>query len=390
MRIARDFRALRGCDIVCFSNDWTGDPLSKMHLMRILSKENRILWIDSLGNRAPRANLQDVRRIGRKLSAAWNTLKSPRQVEPNLHVLSPLALPVWQSRFAADLNRRWLGLQIERAMEHLCFRAPVVWCFLPSAAWVATSLRRRLLVYHCVDEFSEFTGAPPNLLEQEARLARAADLVIVSSERLLERKKALNPHIELVRHGVDHAHFSRALLPELDIPADLARLPRPRLGFFGLLEDWIDAELLEAVAQAFPQGSLVLIGRARADFSRLKAMPNVHFLGGRPYEALPAYCKGFDVALMPFRINELTMNSNPLKVREYLAAGLPVVSTAIPEIEALGLCAIGNERQEFVEAIARALTDPGPSRTRSEHVRDQSWEQRVEEIRLAVGRCERR
>lgn len=388
MRIARDLRALRGCDIVCFSNDWTGDPLSKMHLMRILARENRILWIDSLGNRAPRATLQDVRRVGSKLAAAWDTLKAPRQVEPNLHVLSPLALPAWQSRLAAELNRRWLGLQIGRAMEHLSFRQPIVWCFLPSAAWVATSLRRRLLVYHCVDEFSEFTGAPPTLLEQEARLAAAADLVIVSSERLLARKKALNPRIELVRHGVDHAHFSAALLPGLDIPPDLARLPRPRLGFFGLLEDWIDAELLEAVARNFSQGSLVLIGRARADFSRLAALPNVHFLGGRPYAALPAYCKGFDVALMPFRINELTMNSNPLKVREYLAAGLPVVSTAIPEIEALGLCGIGRDRQGFIDAVSRALADPGPSRARSEGVRDQSWERRVEEIRLAVGRCE--
>lgn len=388
MRIARDFRALRGCDIACFSNDWTGDPLSKMHLMRILARENRILWIDSLGNRAPRATLQDARRIGQKLAAAWNTLKAPRQVEPNLHVLSPLALPAWQSRLAADLNRRWLGFQIERAMQHLAFREPIVWCFLPSAAWVATSLRRRLLVYHCVDEFSEFTGAPPNLLEQEARLASAADLVIVSSERLLERKRSLNPRIALVRHGVDHAHFSSALSPELEVPADLARLPRPRLGFFGLLEDWIDAALLEAVAKSFAQGSLVLIGRERADFSRLKALPNVHFLGGRPYASLPAYCKGFDVALMPFRINELTMNSNPLKVREYLAAGLPVVSTAIPEIEALGQCAIGRDRQGFIEAIARSLADPGPSRARSEQIRDQSWERRVEEIRLAVGRCE--
>ncbi|MDR0966644.1 MAG: glycosyltransferase, partial [Myxococcales bacterium] len=388
MRITRDFRALRGSDIVCFSNDWTGDPLSKMHLMRILSKENRILWIESLGNRAPKASLQDARRIGRKLSAAVSTLKAPREVEPNLWVLSPLALPAWESRLAADLNRRWLGFQIERAMARLSFKAPHVWCFLPSAAWVATSLRRRLLIYHCVDEFSEFTGAPQSLLEQEARLASAADLVIVSSERLLERKRPLNPRIALVRHGVDHAHFAQALSPELDIAPELARLPGPKLGFFGLIEDWIDAELLEAVARAFPGGSLVLLGREKASFPRLKSLPNVHFLGGRPYASLPSFCKGFDVALMPFRINELTLNSNPLKVREYLAAGLPVVSTAIPEIEALGQCAIGRDTQSFIEAIQRALKNPGPSKKRSEAVRDQSWEGRVEELRLLVGNAE--
>lgn len=389
MRNEREARALTGCDIVCFSNDWAGDPLSKMHLMRLLARDNRVLWIDSLGNRAPRATIQDARRVGQKLSAALRTLGRPRQVDANIHVLSPLVLPAWQSPIAATINRRWLGLQIERAMSRLGFADPVVWCFLPSAAWVATSLRRRLLVYHCVDEFSEFTGAPPNLLEQEAALARASDLVIVSSERLLRRKQALNPRVALVRHGVDHAHFAQALLPTLDIPADLARLPRPRLGFFGLLEDWIDAPLLEAVARAFPSGSLALIGREKADFARLKAMPNVHFLGARPYASLPAYCRGFDVALMPFRLNELTLNSNPLKVREYLAAGLPVVSTAIPEIESLGLCAIGRDSAEFIAAIQRALVDPGPSPARSESVRDQGWERRVEEIRLAVARCDR-
>lgn len=384
MRVAKTSRALRGNDIVCFSNDWTGDPLSKMHLMRILSRENRILWIDSLGNRAPRATLHDARRIGKKLAAAMDTLKAPREVEPNLHVLSPLALPAWESKLAASLNRRWLGFQIERAIAHLSFGTPIVWCFLPSAAWVATNLKRRMLIYHCVDEFSEFTGAPANLLAQEALLACAADLVIVSSERLFDRKRSLNPHIGLVRHGVDHAHFSKALSPDLEIPLDLEHLPKPRLGFFGLLEDWIDSDLLESVAKTFSHGSLVLIGKERSDFSRLKSLPNVHFLGSRPYASLPAFCKGFDVALMPFRINELTMNSNPLKVREYLAAGLPVVSTAIPEIEALGQCIIGHDHRGFVEAIWRALENPGPADRRSEMVRKQSWESRVEEIRMLV------
>ena len=389
MRIVGRARALRGCDIVCFSNDWAGDPLSKMHLMRILARENRVLWIDSLGNRAPRATLQDARRIGAKLSAAAATLRAPREVAQNLHVLSPLALPAWESRLAAALNRRLLRLQIGRAMERLGFaRRPVVWCFLPSAAWVALSLPRRLLVYHCVDEFSEFTGAPPALAEQEAALARAADLVIVSSERLLARKRALNPSAALVRHGVDHAHFAAALSPELAVPPALAQLPRPRLGFFGLLEDWIDAELLAATARAFPEGSLVLVGREKADFARLKSLANVHFLGGQPYASLPAFCRGFDVALMPFRINELTLNSNPLKVREYLAAGLPVVSTAIPEVEALGLCEIGRGEGEFIAAVRRALRSPGPRRERSEAVRDQGWERRVEEIRALVARGE--
>jgi glycosyltransferase involved in cell wall biosynthesis len=155
-----------------------------------------------------------------------------------------------------------------------------------------------------------------------------------------------------------------------------------------LIADWIDLDLLEAVAKHFSHGSVVLIGKATTDVSALKNLPNVHLLGRKPYAELPAYCKGFDVALNPFRISELTLNANPLKVREYLAAGLPVVSTAIPEVEVLGQCRIGRNKQEFIREIEAALDDAGPSPARSRAIRAESWEARVDEIRkhlAAIG-----
>jgi len=376
-------QALRGRDLVCFSNDWDGAPLSKTHLMRILARDNRILWVNSLGNRAPKASVHDLRRMAHKAAAA---LRGMREPEPNLHVLSPLAVPLPGSRAAAAVNRVALRLQVHRAMRALHFSRPIVWTFLPTAEWVATSLDAELLVYHCVDEFSAFSDAASRAIEDaERRLIGAAHLVIVSSARLLERKRALHPRTVLVRHGVDHAHFARALEPGTLVPDELAGLPRPLLGFFGLIEDWIDLELLERTAQAFPSGSLVIIGKERADTSRLRRLPNVHLLGERPYGRLPAYCKAFDVALMPFRVSELTLNANPLKVREYLAAGLPVVSTAIPEVEQLGLCLVGRTPEDFVARVREALLSPGPSRERSEAVREHSWEARVEEIRATVA-----
>jgi glycosyltransferase involved in cell wall biosynthesis len=378
--------ALRGRDIVCFSNDWKGDPLSKMHLMRALSKENSILWVNSLGNRAPRPTRHDALRIAAKLQGALGGLQ---EVEPDIHVLSPLALPIFGSGAARQINRAALRLQIARAMRRLGFARPVVWTFLPSAEWVARSLDPALLIYHCVDEFSAFSDAPSRAIsEAEARLVAVSDLVITSAERLFQAKRAMNPRTVLVRHGVDHAHFARALEPELRVPPEIARLPRPIFGFFGLVADWVDLELFEAVAEAFPAGNVVVVGRARTDVRSMGRWPNVHLLGPRPYAELPAIAKGFDVALLPFRINELTLNANPLKVREYLAAGLPVVSTAVPEVEELGQCLIGRGRGDFLEKLREALKAPGPRHERSEAVRRESWAARVEEIRGHVAAVE--
>ena len=175
-------------------------------------------------------------------------------------------------------------------------------------------------------------------MELERQLIRKADLVIVSSEKLRATKSAYNPGTVLVRHGVALDHFREALLPGTRVPDDIAALPRPILGYFGLMaEDWIDIDLMAHVARHFSSGSMVLLGKVTTDLSpALRHHPsNVHVLGRKPFADLPSYCKGFDVAINPFPLNEVTLNSNPLKVREYLAAGLPVVSTRIPEVEVI-------------------------------------------------------
>lgn len=372
---------LRGREIVCFSNDWSGDPLSKTHLMKILARENRILWINSIANRTPRASASDLRRMVRKLVDAAQGMTEPL---PNLHVLGPLALPAFGPAGRA-INRMVLRRQILRAMRRLGFRHPISWSFLPAAAPLAGTLGEELVVYHCVDEFSAFTGTPEAIAALEADLLRRADLVIVSADRLAERKRRWNGNLHVVRHGVDHRHFARALDPALPVAAELLRLPRPILGFFGLLADWVDLDLIRAVAERFPHGSVVLLGKAEVSLRPLADLPNLHHFGRRPYEELPSWCKGFDVALLPFRENELAASSNPLKVREYLAAGLPVVATPVPEVVRLGLCGIASGPTAFADAVAEALVEPGPSVARSASVAAESWEARVEEIRAAVA-----
>jgi glycosyltransferase involved in cell wall biosynthesis len=370
---------LRGRDILCFSHDWSGDPLSKTHLMRLLARDNRVLWVNSIGYRTPTVSKADASRAFKKLAAATRPLGNP---EPNIYVLNPLAVPVYNRASARALNRHLLKLQVKRAMRKLGFRRPINWVFNPPAAVVAGELGEEQLIYQCVDEYGAFSGVSGKAMaEFEEKLLRMADLAIVSADRLLQSKSKINPHTVLVRHGVDFTHFSRALDPETKVPEEVASLPRPVIGFFGLVADWVDVDLMAEVAKHFAHGSMVILGKVTTDVSVLEQLPNVHVLGRKPYESLPAYCKGFDVALMPFRLNELTLNANPLKVREYLAAGLPVVSTPIPEVEVLGLCRIADGPAATVREVEEALQDPGPSRARSEAIRPESWEARLDEIR---------
>jgi glycosyltransferase involved in cell wall biosynthesis len=380
---------LHGRDHLCFSHDWSGDPLSKTHLMRALSRDNRVLWVNSIGYRTPTASKADITRAFKKLAAAASPITEP---EPNIFVLNPLAIPAYGQARIRDLNRRLLRFQVRRAMRQLGFKRPVNWVFNPAAAVIAGHLGEELLIYYCVDEYTAFSGvSSTSLAELEEQLLKRADLVIVSADLLYRSKARKNKRTVLVRHGVDFKHFSRALSPETVVPEELARLPRPVIGFFGLIADWVDLDLMAEVAKRFPTGSLVLLGKATTDTSVLEQLPNVHLLGRKPYAQLPAYCKGFDVALMPFRINELTLNANPLKVREYLAAGLPVVSTPIPEVEVLGLCRIASGPDAFVREIEAALAEgAGPSLARSEAIRSESWEARLEEVGRHLAEIEPR
>lgn len=370
---------LRDRDMLCFSHDWNGDPLSKTHLMRLLARHNRILWVNSIGYRAPTASRRDAGRVLRKVVAAASPL---REAEPNLFVLNPLVIPAHGNPRIRSLNRWLLRTQVRAAMTELKFTRPINWVFNPAADIIAGTLDEDMLIYYCVDEYAAFTGVRAQALrEMERDLINRADLVIASSERLWHAKRAARPDAALVRHGVDWKHFRRALDPRTAVPADLAQFHGPILGYFGLIaQDWVDVDLLVGLAHRLPHVSIVMIGRVTMDVSRLKQVPNIHLLGHRPYQTLPTYCRGFDAALVPFPVTEVTLNSNPLKAREYLAAGLPVISTAIPEVAALGSCRIGTDADQLALQVVEALANPGPIASISDSIRHESWEARLAEV----------
>jgi len=378
-------KALCGRDIVCFSHDWTGDPLSKTHLMRVLARENRILWVNALPNRMPTAASKDVSRIAKKLRSFAEPV---REVEKNIFVLNPLVIPAYSSERLVALNRKMLVRQIRRSMRRLGFENVVNMIFNPAAGLIAGHLGESELIYYCVDEYTAFTGVAPGLKEIEEDLFRRADVVIVSAEKLLESKAQFNSRTHLIRHGTDWNHFRKAVDGKLDLPSDVAELPRPIIGFHGLIADWVDIELIKKIASHFSKGSVVLVGKTTLDAEEkvktLDGVSNVHRLGRKPYSELPAYCAAFDVAINPFEINELTLAANPLKVREYLAAGLPVVSTDIPEVHVLADVFVGVSHTDFIEKIEYALANPKLRVEVSDAIRTESWEAKVDELRAIL------
>jgi glycosyltransferase involved in cell wall biosynthesis len=371
---------IEGYDIICFCNDWDGDPLSKKHIMQRLARENRILWVNSIGNRNPTVSVKDARRVAKKLKAFFSGC---REVARNIHVISPVVIPFHGSAIARQINRRLLLWKLRGAARRLGFQRPITWTFVPSSADIVGRLGEQMVVYHCTDEFSQFSDSSSEAVDIEKQLIAKSDRVIVSAERLLQSKMKEHPGTKLVCHGVDVEHFRKACDPKTTIPDDIAKIPGPIVGFFGLIADWVDLELIRSLARLRPNCQFVLIGKIVTDVSALKDLPNVHLLGQKSYAELPGYCRRFDIAILPFAINELTLNANPLKLREYLAAGLPVLSTAIPEVERLGrLVRIGADASDFVlhldELLSRNAT--GPSMEISREMDSESWDEKVEQM----------
>jgi glycosyltransferase involved in cell wall biosynthesis len=368
-------------NIVCFAKDWGEDPTSCNHVMRALSHGNRVLWLNSVcGRRADFGNARDLRKMARKVIGF---LKGPREVEPGLWVYTPLVLPFPYSGRVVALNTWILRATLGLLRWRLGMREFQLWTFLPTAVPYVGKMGESLAVYYCTDEWASFShlGREP-VAAMERALCAKADVVFATSRPLLEGKAPYNPETHLASHGVDYAHFATALDEHTRAPADLAGVPRPIVGFFGLIESWIDLSLLAYVAIERPAWSIVLIGRAAVDVSSLQRLPNVYLLGRRPYRDLPRYARAFGVAVCPFAAGELTRNINPVKLREYLSAGLPVVATGIPEAAIYPeACRLVSGPEQFLAACDAALRDDSAERRRwrSKAMRYETWEQKAGE-----------
>jgi glycosyltransferase involved in cell wall biosynthesis len=380
---------LRGENIICFANDWHNDPTSKHQVMKLLSRDNRILWVNSIGMRKPSVSSSDVQRILGKLKSC---LRGLEQINPNLHVFTPIVLPLPSSVWARNINALLLRVSLWYYRRQLKLGDFQLWTFVPTMVEVAGTMGEKQLIYYCVDEWSKFSFMDSESMRaMEIRLIKKADTVFVTADHLYRDKVQFNKNTYLVEHGVDHEHFSRACAEELPVPADIRSIRKPVLGFFGLIHEWIDLDLIEYVARSRPEWSIVMIGKSSIDVSRFALHQNVHFLGQKPYESLPGYCRAFDVGLIPFVLNDLTINVNPIKLREYLSAGLPVVSTALPEVEKYrDIVQMATTPDEFIAGVEAALVQNSPAdrELRSRRMSLETWESKVEFISGCIGRAE--
>lgn len=364
-------------DLIVFGEDWGGLPSSTQHLIRHLAKERKILWINSIGLRRPRLTWHDLKRLWSKLLGRRRPTAEGegRAVEAPFPILSPRTLPAprgrWERRLAAWLLER----QIRPAMDKTGLRDPILWTSLPTAVDMAGRLDDRGLVYYCGDDFSALAGVDHGVVaEREAELARRADLILTASENLVARFPATKTR--LVLHGVDFDLFARPAPRAADLPDD----GRPIAGFYGSISEWLDLELLAGVARRLPDWHFVLIGKAVVDLGPLRDCANLTLLGPRPHPMLPGYSQHWTVSLLPFVDNAQIRACNPLKLREYLAAGRPIVATPFPALEAYpGLINVADGVDGMVNAIRSAEAGHDPAAQRAA-VADHTWQARAAQV----------
>jgi glycosyltransferase involved in cell wall biosynthesis len=332
-------------DIVCISHlRWDFVFQRPQHLLTRAARTGRVFYIEEprFGDGPPSLELSERDR--------------------GLHVAAPL-LP----RDLPAAERAAIQAEmVSQCLDAHGVREFVLWYYTPMALAFTHHLAPIAVVYDCMDELSAFAGAPPELTGLERRLFEIADVVFTGGHTLYEAKRSAHHNVHAFPSSVDVAHFGRARQGAAE-PADQAAIPHPRIGYFGVIDERMDYGLLRGVAAARPDWHLVMIGpTAKIDPATLPAAPNLHYLGARPYQALPDYIAGWDVAMLPFARNDATRFISPTKTPEYLAAGKPVVSTSVRDVVRpygeLGLARIADTSAAFVAAVEAALIEDGSSR----------------------------
>ena len=362
-------RPLDTPDLICLSHlRWNFVFQRPQHLLTRCANECRVFYVEEPFYDADDQPRLQMERVG------------------NVTVVVPHLPPGRLPAEDVSMQRRLLDqlLVKERITDY------VLWYYTPMALAFSDHLQPQTVVYDCMDELSAFKNAPVELKRLEAELMRKADLVFTGGQSLYEAKRDAHPNVRAFPSSVDVQHFARARRITTD-PDDQARIPRPRLGFFGVVDERMDLELLRGIAAARPEWHLVVIGPVvKIDPASLPTAANIHYLGGKKYEELPNYVAGWDVALLPFALNESTRFISPTKTPEYMAAGKPVVSTSIRDVVRpygqQGLVRIADTVGEFVAACEAALAEDAVARVRAHDafLRQTSWDGTWAQMRSLV------
>ena len=374
-------------DIVLFSSaDWNARYwTNKQHIAaRLAARGHRVLYIETVGLRQPGLGKLDRKRIAARVMRGLSPI---RKVRDNLWTLSPLTIPFGHASPAIKTaNTLQLRIRINRWLSANGIENPLVWTYHPYMLDVIPAAKGSKLIYHCVDDLGAIPGIDRVTFRRaEHRLVERADAIFTTSHELQQHCEAIaGARTHYFGNVADIAHFATARNCT-DLPLELAAIPRPRLGYAGVLSDFkLDFGLLNTVVEAHPEWQLVFIGDEREgqhddELSRLLQRPNVHLLGWKPYQDLPRYLAGFDVALLPQHLNDYTRAMFPMKFFEYLAAGCPVISTPLPALRDLtDYFKAAATPQSFATATTEVLANkPAPLALDHPVLQQNSWDYRL-------------
>lgn len=343
-------------DIIVLSGDWNRkNPGSVQRLTRVLARRNRVLWVSGIPVRGPRFQSSDLRRIVDKARKMIGGAPGSGAESSAVAEIHPFFLPFYDSRAVRRFNDALLRRSIHRAVRDLGFTNYILLPSNPMVAGVIGTCGESSSHYLCIDDYGANDGAFKCLGDLEHEILQKVDSSFSMSDVLMKSRVPKSGENHFFPEGVDLDHFRVTGEPP---PAALAGLKKPIAGYFGLLASWVDYELIRRCALEYPSVSFVIIGQATTDISPLRGLPNLTCLDHVPYDLLPRYAEWFDVGLLPRRINRLTVAMNPLKLLEYMALGMPVVSTNLPEVRKFGdLVNVAEDDDQFVQLVGEALRD---------------------------------
>ena len=375
---------MKKSDVICFGGeDWWYHNRGHMdmQLIRCFARKGTTVYINSLVMQKPKLGRGGgfVRKLTRKTRSIFTGLKKS---DAGFWVYSPFSLPLYHISWLRLLNERLVRPQIQHVIHKLRIKNPIIWVVCPTACDIAIKMKKCQLVYLRTDRYEEYPNVDREMIKKyDQRLKAAADLTIFANEALYKEdaekcKKAL-----YVDHGVDYEMFASAESNQ-EIPADMASVRKPIVGFFGGIDDHtFDIDFVKKVIDMLPQMSFVFVGKASSDCSALVAKKNVWMLGQKPYEQITHYGKCFDVAIMPWRQNRWIEACNPIKLKEYLALGKPVVSSPFPELQKYrDVVYQADTPQQFADCIKKAHSENNPELVakRKQKVVQASWDSKAE------------
>ena len=382
---------LKNENIICISTiDWDFIWQGHQEIMSTLAAEgNKVLFIENTGVRS--AGLRDIPRLKKRILNWFKSVKGVRKERENLFVYSPVILPFPYSRIARWVNKRLVVSAIKRLARTIGLSDPVIWTFLPTGITldIMDEIDHKLIVYYCIDNFAASSHSAKKVLRTENELIKRSDLVFVTAQNLYERCAPFNKNVHLFPFGVNIDVYRDKRLRPVPAPADIARISHPIAGYVGGVHKWLDFELIRFLAGSRPEISFVFVGPLQRKVDSLKGLPNIHFLGQKCYEELPGYIAHFNACLIPYLITDYTKNVYPTKINEYLSMGKPVVSTAIPEVEAFNrrnrqIAEIGGSSQAYLTALDKAVSEKDTGSLAAKRIeiaeKESSWRVKIEKI----------